>query len=161
MVLRPLTALQSACQGPARAPRPSTATALTPAGADRLVRREAAAHRSEEPAGKPYRSAAILAKAAGAHSRPLGPAPAPPSAQWRLARAVAPGWHTGCGVVDADFRKPACNFRRTSRKRPSRSPRPSRTSAPRWRNPIVPTPDHLRGGQNDDVALVRSVLVQR
>ena len=60
-----------------------------------------------------------------------------------------------------NFRDPPCTFRHTSRSRPSRSRRPSQTSARRCKSPIAQIPDHHRSGLSDNAALVRSVLLQR
>jgi hypothetical protein len=141
MVLRPLTAVQTACQDPPAFNRDCAAATLRrPLDARTLP--------SEEHAGKAYRRAAILANARPASS--TAAVPDPPLNRCRDHGAC----RVGIRVAGSGPRLPHApwTFRRTSRSRRSRNLPLSRTSAHRCRNPTVLIRDRLRSGQDDDGA---------
>lgn len=127
MVLRPLTALQTACQHPRAFNRDCAATTLRRPLHGRTLP-------SEEHAGKAYRRAAILANARIASS--TAAMPDSPLSRCRDHEACRVGIRVA-GCSSPRLPQAPCTFRHTSRSR-------------RSRNPTVLIRDLLRSGQDDD-----------
>ena len=133
MILRANSALQTACQrgralfhGLATQPRNTGAAA----GSSRPA---IAADTSEEPAGKPYRGAAILAntRRRGA-SFPGSRIRAGTAQPWSFVRPRL-RWHTGCRMFGSmDFRNPSMNLLAHKPKPPVEEPTPD----PDERSPV-------------------------